>query len=472
MTFDANGNAPFSFAHADVGRITLNASRAAGGALLSALAGSSNAFVVRPAGFTLSGIRCSSYSAGSCATSVLASPGNNPGASDVSGSAFVPAGEAFSVTVTAVDAAGNATPNYGREASPEGVRLSASLVAPAGGNAPALANPTAFGSFTSGVATGTTFAWSEAGVITLAPSVADADYLGSGNVAGSASGAVGRFYAHHLTTAVTPACGASFTYAGQPFGATVAARNAGGTALQNYAGGRFAKAVTLSDGAALGVGSLSGGAVAAAAFGAGSAAATPSYAFTDKLTAPRTLVLRATDSDGASSSGQTEGSTVLRSGRLRVAGGFGRENAALQLAVMAEYWSGASWLLNGQDSCTTLPAGAVALGNYRDAQGAATAAWTTAASAVGLAAGSGTLTLAAPSPAGSGSVELALNLGSTTAQQSCTSGLPATSGAGVAWLRSRFGACTAGFDRDPAARASFGIFAPETRRTVHAREIF
>ena len=28
------------------------------------------------------------------------------------------------------------------------------------------------------------------------------------------------------------------------------------------------------------------------------------------------------------------------------------------------------------------------------------------------------------------------------------------------------------FDRDPAARASFGIYSPETRKTVHMREIF
>ena len=27
-------------------------------------------------------------------------------------------------------------------------------------------------------------------------------------------------------------------------------------------------------------------------------------------------------------------------------------------------------------------------------------------------------------------------------------------------------------DRDPAARASFGIYSPETRKTVHARELF
>jgi len=472
MTFDANGNAPFSFNYADVGQITLNASRAAGGSLLTALNASSNAFVVKPAGFTLSAIRCTSYTAGACATTAIANPGSNPGASTVGGTAFIPAGQAFSATVTAVDAGGSATPNYGRETSAEGVRLTAALVAPGGGNLPALSNPTAFGAFSSGVATGTTFAWGEVGAITLSASVADSDYLGTGNVAGTTSGTVGRFYANHLTTAATPACSASFTYAGQAFTGGVTARNAAGTALLNYGSATFAKAVTLSDGAALGVGSFSAGtAVAASAFTSGVAAAAPNYGYTSKLTGPHTLVLRAVDADGASSSGQTEGATVLRSGRLRVANGFGRESAALQLTVQAEYWSGSSWLLNGNDSCTSVASTAVALGNVRTATGAA-GVWTTSASAVSISAGSGTLTLAAPSASSTGSIDLALNLGSTTTHQSCAGTLAATTGAALAWLRSQNGSCAATFDRDPMARASFGIFAPESRRTVHARELF
>ena len=87
-------------------------------------------------------------------------------------------------------------------------------------------------------------------------------------------------------------------------------------------------------------------------------------------------------------------------------------------------------------------------------------------------AGSGLLILAAPAPAATGSVALALNLGSATADQSCTSGLPASTGAALPWLRALNGACATSHDRDPAARASFGIYSPETRKTVHARELF
>jgi MSHA biogenesis protein MshQ len=91
---------------------------------------------------------------------------------------------------------------------------------------------------------------------------------------------------------------------------------------------------------------------------------------------------------------------------------------------------------------------------------------------VTLASGSGLLSLAAPAPTASGSLALALNLGSTAADQSCTSGLAASSGAGLPWLRALNGACSGTPDRDPAAQASFGIFSPESRRTVHVRELF
>ena len=473
MTFDANGNAPFSFNYSDVGQVTLYATKAAGGALLTSLSGSSNAFVVKPAGFTLSAIKCTNYAAGSCATAAIASPGNNPGAAAAAGTAFIPAGKAFSATVTATDSAGNAVPNFGRESSPEGVTLTANLVQPVGGSAPALTNPSAFGAFSGGAATGTTFAWSEAGIITLSPRLTSSNYLGgAGAVTGTTSGNVGRFYADHLTVGVAPGCSGSFTYAGQPFTASITATNAAGSALANYGGATFAKAVTLSDAGALGLGSLAGTNVAAAAFANGVASGTPTYTYTSKLTGPATLTVRAADTDGASSSGFTEGSTELRSGRLRLANGFGRETAALQLTAQAEYWTGAAWLLNGGDSCTSVPAAAVALSNKLNGQGSSTNAWSTSASAITLASGSGTLTLTAPSPTATGSIDIGLNLGATAADQSCLASHPASTGAGASWLRSRFGSCAATFDRDPSARASFGIYSPETRKTVHARELF
>ena len=82
---------------------------------------------------------------------------------------------------------------------------------------------------------------------------------------------------------------------------------------------------------------------------------------------------------------------------------------------------------------------------------------------------------AAPSPSATGSVDIALNLGATAADQSCLATHPASTGAALPWLRAPQGSangCAAAWDRDPAARASFGIYSPETRKTLHVREIF
>ena len=474
MTFDANGNAPFSLNYADAGQVMLWPSKAAAGALQSALAGSSNAFVVKPASLALSAIKCSSYAAGACATSAIASPGNNPAAANPAGLAFMPAGKPFSATVTALDALGNATPNFGREASPEGVTLAASLVTPVGGVAPALSNASAFGSFSGGAATGSTFAFNEVGIIRLSPSLADGDYLGAGSVAGTTSANVGRFVPHHFDLSVVAACGA-FSYAGQPFSVGLTARNGAlsNDATQNYSGASgFARAVTLADAPALGLGSLGGASVVAASFVSGLASASPSYSFSAKQTAPQTLVLRASDSDGVSSAGYAEGNTPLRSGRLRLASAFGRANAALQVPVSADYWSGNAWLLNSADNCTSLPAAAAVLSNPRGYQGSTVAA-SSSASAFSLVSGSGLLSLSAPTPAGSGiTFDLALNLGSDGFDQSCQASHPGSTGAALTWLRSNNGACSVNPDRDPAARVSFGVYSPETRKVVHVRELF
>lgn len=163
----------------------------------------------------------------------------------------------------------------------------------------------------------------------------------------------------------------------------------------------------------------------------------------------------------------------LRSGRLWLSNVFGSEKAALQLPVQAQYWTGKTWALNSADHCTTVPAASVVRAGYLSYQGSATTAWTTTPSALTILGGNGTVSLSAPTPAGStGSVDLALNLGSTTTDASCLSSHPASTGAGLPWLRGRNGSCASTWDRDPAARASFGVASPETRKTVHVRELY
>jgi MSHA biogenesis protein MshQ len=342
------------------------------------------------------------------------------------------------------------------------------------------------GAFSAGIATANNLVWSEVGRGDLSATLMSSSYLGSGlpvagSTAGGGIGAVGRFVPHHFDVAVSPACG-SFSYAGQPFSVVVTARN--GLAVPgvtlNHDGGastspNFAQATSLSDATAAAVGSFGAtGAVAASRFNAGIASlSSVAYGFTGKLTPPTTIALRAVDADGVSSAGFAEGSMLLRSGWLRLSNAYGSELAALVLPVQALYWSGKAWVVNGADSCSAIPAAAIAKSNPLDSRGRASSAMNNVASAIALTGGIGGLSLSAASPRVAGSLDLAINLGSSGVDQSCLGGTrPATVGANLPWLRSLAGNCASSWDRDPAARASFGIFAPETRRTIDVRELF
>lgn len=197
------------------------------------------------------------------ASFALTIPGN-PAATDAYGVAFKKAGETFQVLVEAHNAAGSITPNYGKETAAESVMLMQSLVGPLDcdgnpANGPDCHNPAlegAFGDFATdcagnaavaGTACGM-FSWAEVGIIRLTPSVADGDYLGAGDVSGSAADYVGRFVADHFDVALSPAsfdpANTSFTYLGQPFRYAVApslsvtAKSAspGNETLANYQG--------------------------------------------------------------------------------------------------------------------------------------------------------------------------------------------------------------------------------------------
>ena len=452
MAFNASGVASSTVSYADVGEMTLNASYTGSGAAEAGLvmSGTDN-FIVAPASFAFSAITAG----------------------------LIKAGDPFAATVTARNNLGATTPNFGREAPAESVTIGFTRFQPTGAGASNGSFTGAHGGFAAGSASASNLRWTEVGSIDLSASLASASYLGSGLTASGSSGAagaVGRFIPHHFDVVATPSCGA-FSYGGQPFSAQVTARNASNAITLNYDGTaatspNFAKVVTLAEPAPLGLGSLSGASLPASAFVAGVGTGNPSYGFSSKATAPQSLALRATDTDAVSSIGFAEVSMPLRSGRLRLSNTFGQANAALQLPVVAEYWSASAWVLNSADSCSTLPAASVALSNARSPAGGATAATSTAA-AITLSGGNGLLILTAPSPAGTGlSLDIALNLGSTASDQSCNAVRPASTGAARPWLRAQNGACAASADRDPAARASFGIFSPETRKTVHARELF
>jgi len=426
LGFDPHGVATTTVRHADVGALNLTASFSGSGAEAGLSMSGSDNFIAAPARFAVTPV-----------------------------GPYV-AGRAFAATVVAQNTSGATTPNFGRESAPEGVRLSRALVGPTDGR------PGDFGgsvaAFSGGSASGNDLIWDEVGDLEITATLQSGSYLGSGLTA-SGSAVAGAFRPAHFTTAVTPGMG-TFTYAGQPFEATVTALNAAGAKTWNYRGS-YARAVTLADAnAALNqsaiLGSLSNATLAAADFVAGEATTDKvAYVFANKTTAPlegplsAPLAVRATDADGVNSQGRAEGVTAIRAGRLRLHNAFGAATS-LRMEIEAQYWSGRSWVKNAADSTTS-----IAAANIPPIPG-----WTITAPGA-LSSGAGFITL---HPGAAGRATVCVDLAGNGSH--C-----AASPLGAPWLQSNWGGA-ASHDVDPSATATFGIRAPEHRGTIHIREAF
>lgn len=472
LTFDANGQTTISLDYLDAGQLRLSAE-------WNAVTGQSD-FVVKPY-FALSGITCADTTA-------------NPAATGPAGNAFCRAGQSFSATVRAVTRDGTTSaPNFGREATPESVKLTAILASPTGGNAPALA-----GSLTKtadpSVASSTSLSWPEVGVISLTPGIADGSYLGAGDVAAGDIPKVGRFYPDHFDTSVIkvgnvpmdcPGSSASFTcpvaynglvYAGQPFSVRVTAKSTGGSTTLNYNGAsNYARDIQLTAfigpgsttaPAGMGAGSLTGDTATADKFSSGLATlSTVAYTFTTAPGSATDIYLRARESTGTdqvsslrsvAASSAEEGVKVAQ-GRIRLSNAFGTGRSSLDVPIEAQIWTGTAWVPNSKDA-TPLTTGAVGV------SGGLTV------NSLSYSNGRGYIRLAAPAAAGSHDVSLNLAASGGSAQ-SCASGLSASTAAGAPWLRSRHG-CATTYNRDPSARATFGIYPPETEKSIHVRELY
>lgn len=144
----------------------------------------------------------------------------------------------------------------------------------------------------------------------------------------------------------------------------------------------------------------------------------------------------------------------MRFGRLDLGSASGSQTLPLLLPVQAQYWNGFAFIDNTLDSCTTLQAGDVGLGNYAQDLGAGDT--TVSVTQSPLASGRSAIRLSAPGAADDGGVDVTINLGSAATANACPAFAPATvSGAGRGYLRGRW--CGSAYDRDPVARARFGI---------------
>ena len=395
---DSTSRAAFTFVYPDVGQISLDARynipRPGGSGSGNFMLGSSNAFIVKPYAFTVTAIQRT------------ADGFANPGAASVTGPVFIKAGDPFTATVTATAFGGAATPNFGKEIIPEGVLLTPNLVLPAGGINPALGNGTiAGGLFSSGVATVTNLSWGDVGIITLTPSIADGDYLGAGNVTGTATGNVGRFYPHHFVASgvLTPradlACApaSTFTYMGEPMALvlTLTAQNAANGTTQNYTtASGFAKldgttvskwtAFAIND--SIGLGAVSGGSALSSRISVSGApsgnwvtgvgtlianvalnrAATVDGPFSLPIN-PLKIGVAPQDQDAVQllpgalnldadlnsvNERQQVATADIRYGRIRLNNAIGSEILNLPVPVKAQYFNGMGFVNNSDDNCT------------------------------------------------------------------------------------------------------------------------
>ena len=490
VTFAA-GKASVAVKYKDVGRIQVSMKDDTVTEPAAGIAGASDLFVVKPAGFVLSGIKRTGDSFA------------NPGAANENGAVFTRAGEDFSVTVTVRDSEGAATPNFGREAAAETVLLSPTIVAAGSANNPAISFATGFDfSAANGTGIGTDFSWGEVGIITLTPGVGDGSYLGAGDVTGTVSGNVGRFTPFDFNVAgnvpnISPGCAGavSFTYVGQPLSystapsVTITARNQAGATTMNYDNAwwklaDFTETYSQDAGTPLpGTVTLDSSSAGHAAISCSNCDGTLTVPFTGTLRylkgtgLPQTpfnsvidLSLPVTDSDSVSSASNpflfndmafTGGANEVRWGRLQLANAYGPETADLEMPAIVEEYTASGFSASLDDSCTSLtsaPAGPPQWGDIL----LPTASYTdnlaegeTSPSVSAFSLGEATITLSAPGDGNDGNVDIAIDLAAT--------------GADMAWLQHDWDGDT-NHDNNPAAAAVFGIYRSNDR-IINWREI-
>lgn len=470
VTFDSSATAKVRVKYADVGKLTLNVRDSAA----TSVSGS-GALIVRPKTFVVTAVTDS----GTPATA-------NPAAANATGSRFVAAGMPFKVTAEARNNCPTpaAVMNFGKESVAEGIKFDSELLSGLGlTNNPALTTISDF-VFANGAGTAT-LSWPEVGIIKLTPRLKSGAYMSTVDVVGNQTGNIGRFFAHHFDTAVTQGCSSgalAFTYDRQPFPSlTVTAKEKNGTTLSNYHGSStatlsFAKAVTLTDNTGKGAISAGGNpALPVLSFSSGVATLNGgdanhplvTYSFTAVPTAPSAIGIAAADSDNSGFAGTAAGA-LIRSGRLWLGNAYGSERNNLNLPFALQYWNGRAFLTNTLDSCTVLAAANVALGNQQG--GLLNAPIYNGPVAVSATSnGTGSITLAAPGAGVGGSVDVLLALGSTGAPSNCNglAGAGATAAA-LPYLSGQW--CGNANDRDPVARATFGI--SRNSRQVYLREGF
>jgi len=443
LTFDNNGSAPATVSYPDVGQLTVTATD------VQTNVTGSDSFIAAPKSLVLT-----------------------------ASASTVAAGTPYSFEFTAKNTANAVTPAFGKETSPIAMDLATQRCTPtAAGSLNGVSTPGSI-SYLNGVGSASV-SWTETGTanvkVELSTTAPSTGYLGSGLGASvTSSGCPLASIPHHFDTEITTA---QYWYSGQPQAdIKITAREAGGGTTSNYFKGGTANidlaAWNAGSTAAIAptMGTLSITTVASSSFTNGVATIRPKFTFANDLTAPLDIRVRARGQHMAQKNNAgAEALLTIRKGRLRLSNAFGSSaNVDLQMNVVAEYWTGLSWFPNASDF-SLIPTSAIALSNAPGNEYGPENI--VKGGPIALSSGKGALVLKNPNK-WRGSVDVALNLGNTTDDDvSCLPGHPDTTGADLIWLRSRNG-CSSSYDKDPSARASFGKSTPESRATVHFREVF
>lgn len=409
LAFDVNGQATPNMQYADAGALGLTAAYAS-------TSGSDSGLSMTGSGNVIVGPKRFAFSA-------IATPQR-------AGLAAVPAAPATRISVSALNAAGAVTGNFGRETTAQTVMLGSILVAPTFGAAnPAVAGSLAFNNG-NGIGTASNMSWPEVGTIqftatlpaylgwTLPPVNGITPPVATGNSANV------QFIPHHFATAVTgtvpmpcvaplTCVGAqpgqsvgSFVYSRQAFGLRVTAQNASNATTKNFDGqdksllanvalqgydaatGKtpMPPAVPagsqLTDGTAaqtvvtgIAPGNFIGGiANTVIAYRFPGAYAVPAGAIA--LAPPTDVLFRATTTypggavvTSAPSASGTEAKLTVLTGRMMVPNSYGSERLPIRLPVQVQYWNG-SWLGNVSDGASKFTQADVILADCRLGLGA------------------------------------------------------------------------------------------------------
>ena len=404
LAFDVNGQATPNMQYADVGALGLTATYAS-------TTGSDSGLTMTGSGNVIVGPKRFAFSA-------IATPQR-------AGLAAMPVAPATRISVSALNAAGAVTGNFGRETTAQTVLLGSILVAPTFG----AANPEVAGSLTfnngNGIGTAANMGWPEVGTIQFSATLPA--YLGwtlppvNGITPPLATGksANVQFIPHHFATAVTgtvpmpcvapltcvgaqPGQSAgNFVYSRQAFGLRVTAQNASNATTKNFDGqdkslpanvalqgydaatGETPMPPAVPAGSRLTDGTaaqtvVSG--IAASNFKGGVADTVIAYRFPGAyavpagatvLAPPTDVLFRATTTypgvgvvTSAPSASGTEGKLTVLTGRMMVPNSYGSERLPIRLPVQVQYWNG-RWVSNTSDSVTTFTQAAVVLANCR-----------------------------------------------------------------------------------------------------------